>query len=238
MKMHGKLCVEFAELGIMRKTDKLEEIKSWVTETVDEYRMPYGREVARYPRRFVIIGTGNKLEFLQDAENRRWWPVEVGTIDRKYLLAHRDQLFAEAVVEYRNGYEFWEMPKQAAIDAQEAHRLVNPWHDVIEKCIAEGRSLTGPNLPTETKGISKQELRAFPNGFGSSLELLMQWLKVPEDRLGTRHAQDLADVMRALKFQKVRERKARGVNGWVPEGYVYVEAAKGPGEWKAPKSGG
>ncbi len=75
-------------------------------------RFPYASLPSKLQRRFVLIGTTNRNQFLVDSTgNRRFVPLEVGggfQIPWKQLVAERDSIWAAAVQAYRNdvGYEF------------------------------------------------------------------------------------------------------------------------------------
>lgn len=58
--------VELAELdGITRRSDQ-EQLKAFLTETVDTYRAPYDRAPERHPRRFVFWATSNGAPFVTE----------------------------------------------------------------------------------------------------------------------------------------------------------------------------
>lgn len=104
MKMQGRLFVELAELsGFSQKDDNI--IKNWITQTIDEVRIPYARKIVEYPRQFVLAATTNNYDYLKDPTgNRRYWPVTIErAIDIKYLETVKGQLWAEAVHYYRQG---------------------------------------------------------------------------------------------------------------------------------------
>lgn len=99
--------VELAELAALNKSDVL-KAKKFITETVDQFRPPYGRHTVRRPRQCVIIGTTNDDKYLKDTTgNRRYWPVPVHAIDIAGLRSVRDQLWAEAVQRYRYAEQWW-----------------------------------------------------------------------------------------------------------------------------------
>jgi len=103
MKMQGRLFVELAELsGFSQKDDNI--IKNWITQTVDEVRIPYARKIVEYPRQFVLAATTNNYDYLKDPTgNRRYWPVTIErSIDIDYLNTIKGQLWAEAVYYYKN----------------------------------------------------------------------------------------------------------------------------------------
>lgn len=92
----GKWIVEAGELRGMTARDQ-NDLKAYLSSTVDEARMSYAREPQRLPRQFIIIGTTNDTQYLKDhTGDRRYWPVKVGVFDIAGLLEVRDQLWAEA----------------------------------------------------------------------------------------------------------------------------------------------
>jgi len=224
LKTRGKLCVELDEMGAIR--GKLEQVKSWITETVDEYRDPYGRLTKRHPRRFVVVGTTNSQEFLEDDENRRWWPVEVGEVNLDYLRDMREQLFAEAVVLHRAGYAFWKIPADAARAAQKKRELGGPWDDLIARLVSNGRTWTDEN--------GEDHHEEFPHGFVLTADLQTVWLNLSAAQMqrGTAAAKDLAKAMRAAGYKKVRgDGPNNGLHGWVPEDFEWNPEARA---WTAP----
>ena len=104
--LRGVWLVEFGEMATASRSD-VEELKAFITRTVERFRPAYGRLEVEYPRRNVFFGTSNRDAFLKDETgNRRFWPVEVTTIDADRLLADRDQLWAEAVHAFDAGQKW------------------------------------------------------------------------------------------------------------------------------------
>lgn len=96
LSLQGMWGVEMGELSQFRKNE-LENIKAFITRTVDKLRPPYGRRLIESPRRCVFFGTTNRETYLIDETgNRRFKPVVVGSLDFEALRAERVQLFAEA----------------------------------------------------------------------------------------------------------------------------------------------
>mgnify|MGYP003635562244 CR=1 FL=1 len=105
--IRGVWIYEFAELDSVRRTDQT-AVKAFLSSRVDRFRPSYGRNVVRYERQCVIVGTTNELDFLRDSTgSRRYWPVQVGTVDIEGLTLVRDQLWAEAVAAYMAGEQWW-----------------------------------------------------------------------------------------------------------------------------------
>ena len=82
------------------------ELKAFITETTDTYRPPYGRTEKVFPRRYVLVATSNRKDFISDLDgHRRWAVLEITEQipdeltpdgDRKYW----DLLLAEAYHRY------------------------------------------------------------------------------------------------------------------------------------------
>ncbi|MBS8225326.1 virulence-associated E family protein [Vannielia litorea] len=138
--LKGKWIIEVSELEAMRR--EMDAIKAFITRQVETYRPAYGREEVSEPRRCVFAGTTNKDDWQRDETGgRRFWPVKVGAIDVDGLAKVRDQIWAEAVVLYRDGERWWlegDVAHQASAEASE-RRPDDPWRADIAKA-AEGRS--------------------------------------------------------------------------------------------------
>lgn len=128
----GKLVVEIAELDAFRKSD-VTRIKQAISTTVDSYRKSYGRIVQDYPRQCLFVGSTNEDHYLHDPTGgRRFWPVPCGAFDLIELRAQRDQLFAEALVRFKKGETWHQMPDETS-EEQEARRQADSWEDPVRE---------------------------------------------------------------------------------------------------------
>ena len=92
----GKWIVEAGELSRLGRSAAA-ALKACLSQTHDQARLAYQREVTRWPRQFVIVGTTCAAEYLADpTSNRRIWPIRIRQFDLKKLAEIRDQLWAEA----------------------------------------------------------------------------------------------------------------------------------------------
>lgn len=136
LQMRGVWIIEIAELDAIGRAE-VSRIKAFLSRTVDRYRPPYDRYVVDVPRQCVFAGSVNHDTYLRDETgNRRFWPVRCGRIDLDALRRDRDQLWAEAVVRYRQGAIWWidDHDLIAAANAeQEARVEPDAWHALIER---------------------------------------------------------------------------------------------------------
>ncbi|MBJ6766204.1 DNA primase [Myxococcaceae bacterium JPH2] len=109
--------IELAELSTFRKSED-QALKAFISRTDDTYRPSYGRTNVRAPRRCVLVGTTNDDDYLRDPTgHRRFWPVKCTRIDTDALARDRDQIWAEAVVRFLRGEEWW-LSNEAAQEAE------------------------------------------------------------------------------------------------------------------------
>lgn len=119
-------CVELAELASMRKAKDVEAVKHFLSLREDSYRPPYGRGTVTRPRRAVVAGTTNDPAPLTDPTgNRRFWPVRtLARCDLAWLLATREQVWAEALTALESG-EPWHLSEtESAAQAEVATEYV------------------------------------------------------------------------------------------------------------------
>ena len=173
LQMRSTWIYEWGEVEKITSTRRAEEIKAFLTSPHDTFRPPYGHAVTQVARSNVFVGTTNDERFLSDdTGNRRWWPVTVSrAIDVGTLMRDRDQLWAEAVALYEDGYQWWLTPEEAAAheDHVEQHRVADPWEDTVGAWLArewagvKGREgikyLTSHVVLTKALGLLPKDMR-------------------------------------------------------------------------------
>ena len=120
--------VEFSEITI--KDAAL--VKSYLSDREDRYRVPYAKVASANPRRWVGILTSNDGILRDPSGNRRFVGMEVNppgaTMEararhvRRYMEKNRIQLWAEALVLYREGYS-WHIPGRLEAAQKEANAM-------------------------------------------------------------------------------------------------------------------
>ncbi len=155
-QLPGKWILELAELNAMRKS-AIEATKAFLTRRVDHYRPSYGRRTIDVKRSCVFAGSTNSARYLQDEENRRFWPIRCTTIDVPALALARDQLWAETLHRYKAKEPWWldhELTQLAKAE-QEERKEEDPWHNHIALFLS--RSLVEGYTPL-VDGIETDEV--------------------------------------------------------------------------------
>lgn len=215
LQLQGPLIIEMAELDAMSKRES-STIKAFLSANEDRFRPPYGRIVASFPRRCIFAGTTNKWEFLKDETGgRRFWPAKVGIIDLNNFEACRDQLWAEAVVYYKKGENWWLDPneEQLAQIEQEAVRQPDPWEPTLGGHLRK--------IPTEVTELdhfgyfNDNNIEERFDGSGRRLwtttgELLSVALNIPPSQQNKHHQTRCGNCLKALGWERKRERIEKG----------------------------
>lgn len=162
MKLHRSWIMEWAELDNILGRKHAGQIKSFLSQSTDLFRVPYGKATEAFPRRGIIVGSTNRSTgFLQDdTGNRRFWVIpttrtEADPIDTPRLMHERDAIWAAAVAAYRNGHPNYlpiNLAQQVTAENQ-AYLIDNPWRVPIQAWLQapanNGKAITTELLLTE-----------------------------------------------------------------------------------------
>lgn len=169
--LRGKFLVEIAELSATKRAD-IDELKSFITRSVEKFRPAYGRKEVEEQRRCMFWGSTNREDYLRDETgNCRFYPVRLAKVEPDKIAADRDQLLGEAAVtleeSIKNGENWWDFSAEA-VAILEAERQArdedHPWtatvlryvEDLEEVSVAEILQTKSGSSPRVGLGIDKE----------------------------------------------------------------------------------
>ena len=202
-RLHVAWLLELPEIDHFFQSRNIENFKNLITTRCDEVRRPYASLPERLLRRFVMIGTTNRNQFLVDSTgNRRFVPLEIGAnflIPWKRLAEERDSLWASAVQAFRAGesYEFNSGEIAQIAEYIQEFGDPDPWTEKISSFCSV-----------------KEEVTA--------AEVLTQALDLDPRQQGRREARRVADVLQTLNWRRLNtsrrdpvSKKVKSVRLWV-----------------------
>ena len=161
--IQGKWIIEAGEMAGYTRAEE-NASKQFLSRQVDVFRQAYGRRTQEYPRRCVFFGSSNQYEFLKDITgNRRFWPIDIEAqkpTKNVYvnLPSEVDQIWAEAVVRYKNGESLIIEDNEAALKiaetAREAHMESNSKQGLINEFLLQ-------KVPKNWNTMSRTARRTF-----------------------------------------------------------------------------
>jgi hypothetical protein len=199
--LRGKWLIEVAEMHAMNKAEA-SLLKMFISRPTERYRPSYGRHEVIEPRQCVFIGTTNKDAYLRDETGgRRFWPVKTGAINLDALERDRDQLFAEAVHEYRRGTRWWPdkaFERQHIAPEQEARYEADVWETLVRNYLDRKTEVT---LLQVAIHALKFEIEPPPHREGEPTPPR----GTPINRFGTADQRRIAAILTNLEWERKRE---------------------------------
>jgi predicted P-loop ATPase len=217
MQMHMGVIVDLSEIDLLFSSSDNESIKDFTSTSIDQFRKPYDALPRQYPRRFILVGTSNREELLNDPTgDRRFWIISTekdkhNPIDIDFVKENKDQIWAEAVWLYQNGEKWWLNP-----DEEEWHDKRNAKYrktDVWQEYFNQAKPLlTGENYDPSTGKVPAFTLGALIEGLIGESKRTMQ--KGVQNRL--------KDLLTANGFVVVRKGRD-GSKVFVPKELANVD---------------
>lgn len=128
--IQGQWLIEVPDMTGFSKRDH-SHIIAVITTRTDRYRASYGRRTENHLRQCIFTATSESDDYLQDSRGiRRYWPLRCQSIDIEALQGMREQLFAEAVVAFKAGAMWYEMP-ESSLGEQFDRRNEDPWREQV-----------------------------------------------------------------------------------------------------------
>lgn len=101
--------VELGELDSTFNKSDIGALKAFLSNYIDEYRVPYGRVASKHKRCTSFCGSVNESGFLRDPTGaRRFWVIPVVEIDfQKFETLDHDMFWGQAYEHYIKGDKWW-----------------------------------------------------------------------------------------------------------------------------------
>jgi predicted P-loop ATPase len=232
--LNGLIVGEVAELdSLMNKKVEQGRVKNLLSTPEDKYRAPYGRKPEPHRRTCVICATTNEWHFNNfEGEARRFWPFEVTRhADLEWLLANRDQLFAEAHERHKRGEDWHQIPRDQHQVMIKEHRIDDPMVERIQAWLQRQDIYTGTHQG-KVKAIAGDptaiESTAHWGTLVTTSRLMTEVLQQPLDKQGVTGARKIATTMRHLGWKQVGVRTGKGEDA--PWSRVWVTDAPKQGQ--------
>lgn len=233
--MAGLVVAEIAELDALsgRRVEN-SRVKTLLSTSEDRYRPPYGRTTQVFKRTAVLAGTTNDAGWHRDETGaRRFWTVICSRpVDIDWLVANRDQLFAEALWLLNDGASWWDVPRGEQERLASEHMVSDPWEERIEKALYDARDevytgRVGCKVAAIEGDSEAVEQRAHWGTLVTTNRVLTQWLQLPVGQQARNTTTHIAKVMKKLgwKSSSVRVNKSRVVRAWVVTDTTPLERA-------------
>ena len=195
--------VELAELDTTFRQADIGAIKSFLAQTLDVYRPPYGRQMIKWPRATSFCASVNRTDFLMDETgSRRFWPVEVDSIQQPVDL-DTQQLWREA-------YELWAAGERWWLDqADERTRVrLNKDFNAVTSSVELGESYLDRHSSRSTAVMSATEFALLinvvpsPKNLASLAHFLTERLGARKQIAGRRNVWDIPTAPAAVPYLK------------------------------------
>jgi len=192
--LRGKWLIEMGELTALTRNE-VAAARAFISRQTDTYRGPYGRVAQDWDRQFVLSGTSNNNDYLQDENNRRFWVAVVRGAEEGRIASIRDQLWAESLVRYCAGEKWW-------------------LHET--DLVAESKAVTDSRITVDSwDGIIERRTDNKPLGAMVTVdEVLTDWIDKAAALQTKADGQRVGRILHKLGWEKKQKRLTNGAKPW------------------------
>ena len=197
--MQGNWVVEIGEMQSFSKAD-INQVKMAITRRDDKYRAPYDRHGSSHPRQCIFIGTTNADTYLSDPTGaRRFLPVLCDKADVSQVRFLRLEYWAEALALFRQGFRWWDYPKDIASAEQDARYVEDAWEEAIADYL-DGKAPAG-RYPADCAG---------PMDEVTIMHLLQYALQMDIAKMNKPEQRRVADILRRMGWERGKQERVPG----------------------------
>jgi len=236
----GAWIIEDSELSAL-KNSRIDQVKRFITRTIDTLRLPYGKRTVSYARRFVLWGTTNQSTFLFDKTGTRRFLIFKSNksnvkrnVYEEFSQELVNQIWGEVVHLYKNGFKL-KLSDELEEEAQrvrEEYQNVDELHELIQEYLEIP-------LPKEWYQLEVHDKRFYindmlQNGFSPKYqgidirdritikEILSELLKLDYKDSATpqykRQSKDIRDTMKSFDDWELKQQVK--INGRNTSGFI------------------
>jgi predicted P-loop ATPase len=204
--LKGTWLIELGELSGMSKTEE-SRLKSFITMANDAYIPKYSNDPIKQARRTILVGTCNPegdKTFLRDQTGAtRYYPVPVTAINLEAIDAIREQLFAEALVYYRDHpKDWWRLSpggEAQAREIREDHRVRGVYEEALGNWLETTKQIKKPGGGVEWEETCWEEI---------CTKFLL--LEAKEKWKDTRLQKEISQAMVANGWEQGKQKRLKG----------------------------
>jgi predicted P-loop ATPase len=180
--------VELGEIGgTMRRSDQ-DALKAFLSQTVDNIRLPYADAESVFRRRTVFVGSVNEGEFLSDPTgSSRYWVLPVKRLDHEHHI-DMQQVFAQAYAAWKQGETHF-MAQEEMVEVQQNNtrfQVTDPVTDALMTHLAFSEMQTNPDkvvwvewTPSQIARLAQLEPGRFASSVGRALHRISGATQMP-----------------------------------------------------------
>lgn len=190
-KLHQYWIEEFGEIEKVSNKHDVSQIKAFLSNQNDVFRVPFGRSSRAYPRKFIIVGSTNKPDILQDSTgDRRFWIIDIyhneKAIDIEKVREERDQLWAAAYALYKKGESVFLPREEDAVrdELNKQYRADDAWEEPVTNYVEHFNTI-------------------------KMVDILKSCLEIPLERHDRKSQDRVSNILRNLGWVKVHTRAGK-----------------------------